>query len=186
MIHFLTFHYHFLPKYLLPDTQPAHLFLNHLHCKWNNSGFLAGITKWFYHTMLHTHGYNWWKFEDLTPTSLDSTEHQNVCNLMWKVLYFRHGTLENNVFPKSLTSFDLGKLDLQARYDSYSPRTLFFSDRDAGQHPRNMLRRWTHVRRRKRGRDGTWVTEKSHPFLLLARETSSNHVFSGYLPPSST
>ena len=87
MIHFLTFHYHFLPKYILPDTQPAHLFLNHLHCKWNNSGFLSGITKWFYHTMLHTHGYNWWKFEDLTPTSLDSTEHQNVCNLMWKVLY---------------------------------------------------------------------------------------------------
>ena len=46
--------------------------------------------------MLHTHGYNWWKLEDLSPASLDSAERQKVCNLVVNILYNKNKFIDNN------------------------------------------------------------------------------------------
>ena len=48
---------------------------------------VAGITKWIEHTIHRVHSYNWFKFEDLPSTGLDSGECQKVSNLIGK--YFR-------------------------------------------------------------------------------------------------
>ena len=60
--------------------QPARHIQRSLHCEWTISVTMAGITKWLGHTILRLHSYNWFKFEDLTPTGSVSRELQERVN----------------------------------------------------------------------------------------------------------
>ena len=68
--------------------QPARQILTLLHCECNISVTMAGIIEWLEYTIYKIHFYNWIKFEDLTPSGLDSGEQQSLCNLIVHILYF--------------------------------------------------------------------------------------------------
>ena len=74
----------FLTKHT--SNQPARHIQRSLHCEWNISVTVVGITKWLGHTIHMIHGYNWYKFEEITPTGLGSGERQSSCNLIVKTL----------------------------------------------------------------------------------------------------
>ena len=63
---------------LKPLNQPACQIRTPLHCECNISMTIAGIIKWLGYTIHRIPSYNWFKFEDLTPTGSDSREHQKV------------------------------------------------------------------------------------------------------------
>ena len=67
---------------LKPLNQPAHKIRTPLHCECNISVTMAGIIKWLGYTIHRIHSYNWFKFEDLTPTGSDYREHQKVWHLI--------------------------------------------------------------------------------------------------------
>ena len=58
--------------------QPARHIQRSFHCTCNISATMSGITKWLGYTISSIHSCNWLKFEDLTPASLDSGEHQSL------------------------------------------------------------------------------------------------------------
>ena len=72
---------------LKPLNQPARQIQTPLHCECNISVTMAGIIKWLGYTIHRIHTYNWFKFEDLTPTGLDSRGRQKVSHLIWQDLY---------------------------------------------------------------------------------------------------
>ena len=71
---------------LKPLNQPACQIWTPLHCEWNISVTMLGITKRLGYTIHRIHSYNWFKFEDLTPTGSDSRERQKVWHLIWQDL----------------------------------------------------------------------------------------------------
>ena len=58
--------------------QPARQIQIPFHCTCNISATMSGITKWLGYTIHRIRSCNWLKFEDLTPTGLDSGEHQSL------------------------------------------------------------------------------------------------------------
>ena len=75
---------------LKPLNQPARQIWTPLHCECNISVTMKGIIKWLGYTIHRLHSYNWFKFEDLTPTGSDSREHQKVSIIKWHDLYLGH------------------------------------------------------------------------------------------------
>ena len=66
------------------NTAPARQIQRSLHCKLNILVTMAGITKWLGHTIHNIHSHNWFKFEDLTPTGLDSGQGgMYIWRLLW-------------------------------------------------------------------------------------------------------
>ena len=67
--------------------KPARHIQRSFHCTCNISATMSGITKWLGYTIHRIHSCNWLKFEDLTPTGLDSGPHQSSSYLKWYIVY---------------------------------------------------------------------------------------------------
>ena len=102
------------------SNQPARHFQRSLHCEWNTSVTVAGITKWLGHTIHRIHGYNWYKFEEITPAGLGSGEWQSSCNLVVKTLYIKPLIR----FVLSAVTNDCGLCKTHERMHAQKPRKL--------------------------------------------------------------